>query len=234
MACWKTTKCSRCWMPCSRSSPGSRLICKAMKSWRQQRANYLANCGRGDESLAIVSRACRSLSSRFQRADDLRAKLAKSVGIRGAAEVDRSRFVERHAVAAQRNRAVPRQLCPVVAFAGTLRRIGRLPRGLDRRKSRKRRSLRTISRRRFGMPITPRKPDALLDKWFQEGRRNDAPPAVYARLHAAINWVLNQINNYWIQISVGIPSTSTGSSSLSKRPFSSAGIKRKSRSPSRS
>ncbi len=169
---------------------------QAIKSWKQQRANWLANLGRDDESLAIYRELAETYPTDFgvqltyvQNLQNRQEYEAQRKWIERALssdvvwlpqEVDQFRSSYAQSIRAQERYE---DLASYLA-----QWIGQNPDSAD-----------PYTQYLDALYYTDRSADAsaLMDKWFREGRREDPSSASAARLQAAINWIMNQIQNSW-------------------------------------
>ena len=169
---------------------------QAIRGWKQQWANWLANAGRGDESLAIYKELAETYPSDFGDQSNYLQRLQNG----GEYESER-KWIER--ALASDVAWLPQEIDQFRGYyAQSLRsqeRYEELAAYLARWMEQSPENVDAHVQYIDALYYTDHSADAvaLLDKWFREGRSNGLSPAAAARLQAAINWIFNQSQNNW-------------------------------------
>ncbi len=169
---------------------------QALKGWRQQRANWLTNAGRGDEALAIY----RALAESYIHDFNVQSTYIQNLQNRQEYETQR-KWIER--VLSSDVRWERQEIDQFRNyFAQSLRaqeRYDELAAYLQQWTGENPESADPYGQYIDALYYTDHSADAvaLMDKWFREGRRHDLSPAAAARLQAAVNWIFNQCQNTW-------------------------------------
>jgi tetratricopeptide (TPR) repeat protein len=166
----------------------------AMKQWKQQRADLLGNCGRGDEALLLI----RELAESYPR--DFGAQMKYLQAMQGRQEFALVRKEIERRLASD----VPWEPEEIYQFrsmfADTLRAeeryeelTGYLKQWIEQNPDRNEPYYQYLD----ALLYVDRVEDAyaLSETWFEDGRRNDVAPAAAARVWAAAMWIL--ADNHW-------------------------------------
>jgi Mg-chelatase subunit ChlD len=163
----------------------------ALRSWKQQRAGYLSNAGRGSEATVIY----RELAEGSPR--DYGVQVYYVQNLQNCQEYEAERKWIEHILSGD----APWQPSEIVQFrnfyAQSLRaqeRYEELATYLARWIEQNPESSDPYNQYLEALYYIDRSDEAnaLIDRWFREGRRDDVAPAGISRLQAAINWVFNQ------------------------------------------
>ncbi len=174
---------------------------QSLKGWKQQRANWLTNAGRGDEALAIY----KELAEANPRDFNAQSTYVQNLHNRQEFEAER-KWIER--MLASDTPWEPQEIEQLRGcYAQSLRaqeRYEELVSYLARWIEEDPASADPYNQYLDALFSAERAEKAygLLDKWFREGREHplagrDLPPPAAARLQAAINWVFTQCQNNW-------------------------------------
>ncbi len=168
----------------------------ALRGWKQQRAGYLSNAGRGGEATAIY----RELAEGSPR--DYGVQVTYAQNLQNCQEFEAERkWIER--VLSGDAPWLPQEINQFRDYyAQSLRsqeRYEELATYLARWIEQNPESADPYTQYLDALYYTDRSQDAnaLMDKWFRDGRRDNVTPAAVARLQGAINWILNQCQNNW-------------------------------------
>ena len=167
---------------------------QSLKGWKQQRANWLTNAGRGDEALAIY----KELAEANPRDFNAQSTYMQNLQNRQEYEAER-KWIER--VLSSDVTWLPEEIEQFRNYyAQSLRaqeRYEELASYLKQWMDQNPASADPYSQYIDALYYTDRSADAvaLLDQWFREGRREDLSPAATARQQAAINWIFTQCQN---------------------------------------
>jgi tetratricopeptide (TPR) repeat protein/Mg-chelatase subunit ChlD/outer membrane lipoprotein-sorting protein len=163
--------------------------------WKRRKADILANLGRGDESLALY----RELAEAYPR--DFGMQIAYVQKLNGICEYEMMRtWIDR--LLASDTPWVNSELDPMHSYyLQSLREqerfdelIGSLARFLERRSENP-----DLHREYLDVLFILDRIDeayALVERWFREGRKDNASATEYARLQGAIEWVFCQNNHF--------------------------------------
>ncbi len=166
----------------------------AIKQWKRARADCLANCGREDEALSL----CKELADTYPNDISVQQKYLQNLQNRQEFAALR-KWID-HLLSSDTPWEPSETDQLRGAFADSLRsqeRYEELAAYLGR----------WIEQNPVGYEPFYQYLDALLyndrveeayalvDKWFQEGRRDDIAPSSELRLHAAVAWILTE--NHW-------------------------------------
>jgi predicted Zn-dependent protease len=166
----------------------------ALRGWKQQRAGYLSNAGRGGEATAIY----RELAEGSPR--DYGVQVTYMQNLQNCQEFEAERKWIEHVLSGD----APWQPQEINQFRDfytqSLRaqeRYEELAAYLARWIEQNPENSDPYTQYLDALYYTDRPQDAnaLMDKWFREGCRGDVTPAAVARLQGAINWIFNQCQN---------------------------------------
>ena len=164
------------------------------RAWKQQRAGYLSNAGRGSEATAIY----KELAEGSPR--DCGVQVTYVQNLQNCQEYEAERKWIDHILSSD----APWQPSEVNQFRDyycqSLRaqeRYEELATYLARWIEQNPDSSNPYNQYLDALYYTDRSEEAnaLMDRWFREGRRDDVSPVAVARLQAAMNWIFTQCQN---------------------------------------
>jgi hypothetical protein len=167
---------------------------RSMNQFKQQRAGWLANAGRGDEALSLYKELAQA------NPHDIYAQLSYVQNLQNRQEYEIERKWIEHLLSSD-TPWLPSEIGQFHDYySQSLRaqeRYEELAAYLARWIEEKPEYADPYQQYLDALFFTERNDEAygLLDRWFQEGRRDDVSPAHAARLQAAINWIFSQSDN---------------------------------------
>ena len=167
----------------------------SLAGWKQQRAGYLSNAGRGGEATAIYRELAEGSPRDYgvQVTYDKTCRTARNSKPSGSGS---NVFFPAMPRGCRRKSISSATITPSRSVPKSVTKSGDVPGAVDRTEPRK---PDPYTQYLDALYYTDRSQDAnaLMDKWFRDDRRDNVTPAAVARLQGAINWILNQCQNNW-------------------------------------